>query len=460
MMQNYFIVTREQVVNIRMIVVGLNHRTASVEIREQFSLNEERLKDTLLMLNNVQGIAECVIVSTCNRMEMYAVLEETVLRGSELMHDFMARTFNIAKHQLRQHVYEWHNDDAIRHLFRVTSGLDSMIVGETQIIGQVRQALFTAQQYETTGIWFNTLFKQAITLAKRAHTETKINDSAVSISYAAVELGKRYFGQVKGKRAMIIGAGKMSELTLQYLMANGVSDVIIANRTLPSAAKIAEQVQGLHCMIDEIAQHISQVDIVISSTSSSEYVVSKQQVEAAGRSDQPLLLIDIAVPRDIDPRLAELSHVTLYDIDDLEGVIQSNYEQRKAAAVTIEAMIDEEMADYYRWYKQIGTGPLISQLQQKAAEIHEETMKSLLNRLPNLSEREKKVISQLSRSMLNQLLQTPIHNMKEMAIYREDEQLLNWFASLFSLEHDEGQDVDVLSQDEQHWMSSNNVIAR
>lgn len=428
---------------IRIVVIGLNHRTASVETREKFSLGEERLAHTLLQLNQLAHISECVIVSTCNRMEIYVVVERA-LSSHQLLTDFIAQSFDVKQDQFKQHVYVYDQEAAVRHLLRVITGLDSMIVGETQIIGQVRHAFFTAQQLETTNTLFNTLFRRAITFAKRAHRETQINDHAVSISYAAVELSKQFFGEMKGKRALLIGAGKMSELSLQYLMASGVTDVVIANRTEHKAAQLADDIQAVACSIDDVAKHIQHIDIVISSTSAAGFVLTKEQIEHAREPSKPLLLIDIAVPRDIDPRLAELPHTILYDIDDLEGVIQSNMAQRQAAAETIEVMIDDEITEFNHWLKQQGAGPLIGQLQQRAASIHQETVQSLFNRLPNLDEREKKVIEQLSRSMLNQMLQVPITNLKQMLTEGDAAETLALFMALFSLQADEVVDQEVV----------------
>lgn len=427
---------------LHILVIGLNHQTAPVEVREKFSLSEEELPSALRQLKHEHGVHQCVIVGTCNRMELYVVTDQIdrCVRG---VYDYMEDTFQVSRQLFQQYVYRYQDDAALEHLLRVTTGINSMIIGETQIIGQVRSAFLRAQQLGMTGTEFNKLFKQAITFAKRAHTETAISEQAVSISYAAVELVKRQFGSLHGMSALLIGAGKMSELTLAYLRDNGVQDVMIANRTEERGIKLAKQVAGTYCTMDEITQYITQVDIVISSTGSPHYVLTKEQLDKALQREQaldkPLLLIDIAVPRDLDPRIAELPQKVLYDIDDLEGIVEHNVEQRRQEARKIEQMIEEEIMAMNRWLKIKHVGPMISALQQKSQSIHEKTMRSLLNRLPELDEREQKVIHMLTKSMMNQLLQSPIESIKELVAESDDEDVLQLFAKLFALD-------DVLSE--------------
>ncbi|MGG4141584.1 glutamyl-tRNA reductase [Paenibacillus algorifonticola] len=417
------------------ITVGLNYRTAPVEVRERFAFSEKELPEAVKQLMNTDSIMECVIVATCNRTELYAVVDRHHLCG-HYIRSFMEQWFNLPRKEFTNHLYMYEDEKAIEHLFRVASGLDSMIIGETQILGQVKDAFALAQQQKATGTLFNTLFKQAITMAKRAHSETTIGESAVSVSYAAVELGKRIFGQFSKKTVMLIGAGETGELTAKHLYANGADRVIVVNRTYERAVQLADKFNGIACSIDEAANRLHEADIVISSTGADNFVLTRQVVASAmqRRRSKPLFMIDIAVPRDLDPTIAAVDNVFLYDIDDLEGIVESNLEQRRKEAAKIETMIAQEMDLFEQWYKTLGVVPLIRALQTKAAEIHEETFNSLTNKLPDLDEHELKVIRKLTKSIVNQMMQDPILRIKEMAGERRADEAMDMFVKLFALE--------------------------
>lgn len=417
------------------VVVGLNYRTAPVEVRERFTFAEKDLSEALKQLKLTKSVLEGVIVATCNRTELYVVVDRLHMCGY-FIRTFMEQWFGVPREEFTQHLYIYEDDQAIRHLFRVICGLDSMVIGETQILGQVKQAFFKAQEEKATGTWFNMLFKQAVTLGKRAHSETSIGESAVSVSYAAVELGKRIFGMFTDKKVLILGAGKMSELTVKHLYASGASEVIVANRTLARAEELAAKFRGTPCTMEEALDRLHEVDIVISSTGAERYVLDATVVKESmkHRQSRPLFLIDIAVPRDIDPAIGELSNVFLYDIDDLEGIVESNLEMRKAEAAKIENMIELDMEDYYHWLKTLGVRPVIRALQEKGASIHEETMESLFNKLPELDEHQRKVIRRLTKSIVNQMTTDPINRIKEMAGTKHGDEALRMFTQIFALE--------------------------
>jgi len=417
------------------INVGLNYRTAPVEVRERFAFTEQELPEALNQLLQMNSIMECVIVATCNRTEIYAVVDRHDICG-HYVRSFMEQWFNLPRTQFTNHLYMHEDQQAIEHLFRVTSGLDSMVIGETQILGQVRDAFLLAQKQSTTGTLFNRLFKQALTMAKRAHTETSIGESAVSVSYAAVELGKRIFGQFNKKVVMVIGAGETGELTAKHLYANGAEQVIVANRTYERAQNLADKFNGMALSIEDAADKLRDVDIIISSTGAKKYVFTRQQVAEAmkHRKAKPLFMIDIAVPRDLDPSIAAIDNVFLYDIDDLEGIVESNLEQRRKEALKIETMIGEEMDSFQQWYKTLGVVPLIRALQTKASDIHQVTMESLTNKLPDLDEHELKVIRKLTKSIVNQMIQDPIMRIKEMAGEKRADEAMDAFVKLFALE--------------------------
>jgi len=420
---------------VHIIVVGLNYRTTPVAIRERFAIAERALPEAILQLKQTKSILECVIVATCNRTEIYAVVDHNHQCG-HYVRSFLASLAGLQREQFAQYLYMHEGDGAVRHLMHVASGLDSMVIGETQILGQVRDAFLLAQRLGATGTLFNMMFKQAITLAKRAHSETSIGEAAVSVSYAAVELGKRIFGRFNGKTVMILGAGKMSELTARHLHANGAERLYVVNRTYERALELSGRFNGIPLTMDEAADRLHEADVVISSTGASEYVLRKEQVEAGmkRRKSKPLFMIDIAVPRDLDPNIADIDNVFLYDIDDLEGIVESNLELRRREAVKIDAMIEEEIAQFSEWYKTLGVVPLIRALQDKAAAIHADTMESLTNKLPDLTERELKVIRKLTKSIVNQMMHDPILRIKEMAGERRADEAMDMFVKLFALE--------------------------
>lgn len=417
------------------LAVGLNYRTAPVEVREKFAFSEQDLPIALAQLKKTKSILECVIVATCNRTEIYAVVDRLHMCG-HFIRSFIESWFQIPTSEFNNHLYIYEDDQAIRHLFQVTSGLDSMVIGETQILGQVRQAFLMAQTEKATGTLFNTLFKQSVTMAKQAHSETSIGENAVSVSYAAVELGKRIFGKFNNKTVMIIGAGKMSELTVKHLYANGASKVIVANRTYDRAEELAKKFNGIPCSLDQVPELMKEVDIVISSTGSAGYVLTREQVTQLmrKRKSKTLFMIDIAVPRDLDPTINEVPNVFLYDIDDLQGIVESNIEQRRKEATKIETMIDHELGAYHQWFKTLGVSPIIRALQEKSAAVHEETMESLLKKLPDLEEREIKVIRKLTKSIVNQMLHDPINRVKEMAGEKHGDEAIAMFTKIFALE--------------------------
>lgn len=418
------------------VVVGLNYRTAPVEVRERFTFAEQDLPKALELLKSTKSVLEGVIVATCNRTEIYVVVDRLSMCGY-FIRGFMEQWFNIKREEFTQHLYIYEDEQAISHLFKVTCGLDSMVIGETQILGQVRNAFLESQEQKATGTWFNMLFKQAVTLGKRAHSETSIGESAVSVSYAAVELGKRIFGTFSDKKVLILGAGKMSELTVKHLYANGAAEVIVANRTIARAEELARKFKGTPSGMHEALDRLHEVDIIISSTGANEYVLNPLLVKESmkKRASRPLFMIDIAVPRDIDPAVGEVSNVFLYDIDDLEGIVESNMEMRRAEAAKIEVMIKEEMDAFHQWLKTLGVRPAIRALQDKSNMIHEDTLESLFNKLPELDERQRKVIRRLTKSIVNQMMHDPINRIKEMTGEKHGGEALDYFTQIFALEN-------------------------
>ncbi|MBE5104451.1 glutamyl-tRNA reductase [Bacillus thuringiensis] len=420
------------------LVVSVNYRTAPVEFREKLAFQAAELEQAMMTLQNQKSVLENVIVSTCNRTEIYAVVDQ-LHTGRYYIKKFLADWFQFEIEEVAPYLTIFEQDGAIDHLFRVTSGLDSMVVGETQILGQIKDSFLEAQQVKTTGTIFNELFKQVITLAKRAHSETTIGESAMSVSYAAVELGKKIFGELTDCHVLILGAGKMGELALQNLYGSGARKVTVMNRTLSKAEVMAEKYMGHAKSLSELQCALLEADILISSTGASEYVITKEMMTKVEkmRSGRPLFMVDIAVPRDIDPAIDELEGSFLYDIDDLQGVVEANRAERLKEAEKIQLMIEEEIVLFKTWLSTLGVVPLISALRDKALAIQSETMESLERKIPNLSDREKKVISKHTKSIINQLLKDPILVAKELAAEEGAPEKLALFAKIFDLEVEE-----------------------
>ncbi len=356
--------------------------------------------------------------------------------GRYYIKEFLSQWFQIEKEEFTPFLFIYEEDGALEHLFKVACGLNSLILGETQILGQVRTSFLTAQEEKTSGTVFNQLFKQAITLAKKAHSNTDIGANAVSVSYAAVELAKKVFGTIENKHVLILGAGKMGELAIENLHGNGATNVTVVNRTYEKAKDLASRFHGKAKSMDELQKALMEADILISSTGAKDFVLTKQMVEQIEkkRKGKPLFMVDIAVPRDLDPAIAELEGVFLYDIDDLEGIVQANLQERQKAADIIMLMIEEEIVQYKQWLRMLGVVPVISALREKALNIQSETMKSLERKLPNLSEREIKVLNKHTKSIINQMLKDPILQVKELAGTKDADKNLQFFMDIFNIE--------------------------
>jgi glutamyl-tRNA reductase len=349
----------------------------------------------------------------------------------------LSEWFDVPREEFIDHIYIKENDAAVRHLFHVVCGLDSMVLGETQILGQIKDAYALSQSQGATGTVFNKLFQQAITLAKRAHSETEINKNAVSTSYAAIELGKKVFGYFDNKTVLVLGAGKMSELTAKHLHANGAPRVLVANRTYERAVSLAEKFRGMAMPMEQLQDALVLADIVISSTGSDDYVVTKRDVETIMRKrrQRPLFMIDIAVPRDLDPAINDLDGVYLYDIDDLEGIVAANMRERAREAEKIGIMIGEELVIFKAWLNTLGVGPLISALREKLLTHQQEAMRNIENKCPELTEKEIRMINKQTRSLINQIMHDPIVRIKEMAGQPGADEALDMFIKLFALEN-------------------------
>lgn len=417
------------------LVVGLNYKTAPVEIREKLSFIERDLPNAMQALQKERSILENVIVSTCNRTEIYAVVDQ-LHTGRYYIKQFLSNWFNIPVEKFEDHLFIREEDASLNHLFHVTAGIDSMVLGETQILGQVKKSFLQGQEIGTTGTVYNQLFKQAVTFAKRAHSETAIGENAVSVSYAAVELAKKIFGSLQRKHVAILGAGKMGELAIQNLYGSGVGKVTVINRTFEKAKDLAVKFQGSAKPMDELQCTLLEADILISSTGATEYVIDYELMKYVSRmrKGEPLFMVDIAVPRDLDPKIGELPNVFLYDIDDLQGIVNANLAEREKAAAQISDMIDIEVMQFKEWFATLGVVPVITALREKANRIQQDTMASIENKMPNLTDRERKILNKHTKSIINQLLKEPILQAKELANSPKANEELQLFQQIFGIE--------------------------
>jgi glutamyl-tRNA reductase len=421
-------------------LVGLSHKTAPIEIRETLTFPAARQAEALSALICSDAVAEAVILSTCNRTEIYAVTaaQET---GADEVIDFMCDFHGLDRDTLAPYLYISQGKPVVRHLFRVVASLDSMVLGEAQILGQVKEAYDHAFENGATGRVFNRLFRHSFEVGKRVRTQTAIGESAVSISYAAVELAKKVFDSLEGRTILVIGAGEMSELTVKHLMSNGVREVLVANRTYERAADLAQRFEGRPIPYEDLFERMRDADIVISSTAATDYVVRRAEIEAVmrkRRGGRPLFLIDIAVPRDIDPAVNDVSNVFLYDIDDLNGVVESNLEERTREARRAEVIIDEEITGFGAWLDSMEVVPTIAAIRAQAEHMRSEELEKALRRLGGLSEKEIRTVEALSESIVNKMLHGPTARLRAAAGEKDGYEYVDMARRMWGLDADEG----------------------
>ncbi|MCO7125189.1 glutamyl-tRNA reductase [Sporolactobacillus shoreicorticis] len=419
------------------LTIGVNHRNTPVNMREKLTVHPSDLEQALLKLRKAKTIAEDVILSTCNRTELYVVCEQ-LHDGRYYSTKFFTEWFNIKAEQIAPYLMIKEDQEVVRHLFRVTCGLESMVLGETQILGQVRTGFLAAQHAGTIGTFLNELFQQALNVAKRAQNETQINDHPVSVGYAAVKMLQNAVGSLENRSVLMIGAGDMSRLTLKHLSVIGMGQLTVMNRTKEHAVHLAEQFHGKAATLDELAVRIKQSDIVFTSTSAPEFLLTKADILPliAARAGRLLILIDVGVPRNIDPQIASLDGVLLYDIDDMDRIVDDSLDERRRAALQIEQFVEQQQMKYTEWLRTLAVIPVISALRKKALSLHAGAMRRIENKLPGMTEQQFKIISRQTEQMINQLLRDPIHNIKELARHDQEIRAVDHFAELFNLTGD------------------------
>ncbi len=396
------------------VIIGLNHKTADVNVREKLAFNGSKLEEGLFKIKELPEVNETVVISTCNRVEIYLNASD-VSEAYESIKTFLVNFFDIKKESLDNALYLYDGLKAVRHVFRVASSLDSMVVGEPQILGQLKEAFEFALEKKTTGIYLNRLMKKSISVAKRVRTETKIAENAVSISFAAVELAKKIFTDLSEKSFMLLGAGEMAELAAKHIINNGVKDIVVANRTYERGCELAKEFNGRAIIFEDFLKEMVYSDILICSTGSPNYVLFKSQMQKVlkERKNKPVFIIDISVPRNIDPEINDLGNVYLYDIDNLQGVVDTNILERKKEAEKAEEIIKEEVETFSKWLSSLDSVPTVIALREWAESIKNEEFKKLLNRLPDIEEKERKAIDIMANSIINKLIHAPTTALKE-----------------------------------------------
>ena len=375
-------------------------------------------------------LGDIVILSTCNRTEFFLANAEQQLNQ---IIEMLQKYWNIP--DLRESIYILQNLDASRHLFRVASSLDSMVLGEPQILGQLKDTFHCFCEEELTGKLLHPLFTRAFSTAKRVRTETTVASNAVSVSYAAVELAKHIFEDLSKQSVIVIGAGEMAELAVQHLMRSGISQLFVTNRTFTSAAELAEKFQGLAVPFEHLNRHLHQADIVISSTGARNYIITQELVKKCllNRKGNPMFFIDIAVPRDIDPEINKLHGTFCYDIDDLQTIVSQNQEERKKQSIKAEEIIEEELSKLEIWFRSLSAVPTIRSLRKAFHSTAEEELQKVFRRIKNLPESERKEIEQFVHRLVNKLLHDPSRNLKQLAQEEDSHLHMESIAKLFDL---------------------------
>ncbi|MDJ0818915.1 MAG: glutamyl-tRNA reductase [Desulfobacterales bacterium] len=416
------------------VLLGINHKTAPVELRECIAFSDDESINALQTLRRQQNIKEVLLFSTCNRVELLFVTDDKA-RTIPSTKEFIADFNKIPLEDFEDALYIHEGDEAVRHVFRVAASLDSMVLGEPQILGQMKAAYRTATEVKSSGVILNRLLHRTFFVAKRIRTETGIGDRAVSISYAAVELGRKIFGELAGKTVLLVGAGEMAELAVEHLIRNNATDIYVANRTFETGVQLAKTFKGTAIRFEEITGALEYADIIISSTGSPEYVITRDQVKGVirKRRNRPFFFIDIAVPRDIDPRVNRLTNSYVYDIDDLQGVVDDNIEDRQHEAIKGERIVDEAVINFRQWYDSLEAVPTIVALRKKMESIAAAEIRKTLQsqKIPDDSA---PLIKKMAGSLINKILHDPTVFLKKDGMVGDKALYIDAVRRLFKLD--------------------------
>ncbi|MCI5146359.1 MAG: glutamyl-tRNA reductase [Candidatus Electrothrix sp. AR3] len=414
------------------VLLGVNHKKTPLEVREKLALTSG-YENPLTLLRQLKGLHEYYLLSTCNRVEiLFTCQDPEQMRRETLDLLFAGR---VSREEIEDCIYTYVGQEAVHHLFMVSSSLDSMIVGESQILGQLKEAFRHASELKTSGLILNKLLHKSFSTAKRVRTETQIGANAVSISYAAVELGRKIFGSLESKRVMLVGAGEMAELAAEHLVSQGIGEVVVVNRTLERAVNLATRFKGRAAKLEELVEELLEVDIIVSSTGAKGLVLHKEEVASImrRRRNQPLFFIDIAVPRDLDPAINTLENVYLYDIDDLNNVVEMNREQRDKEAIKAQRIVEEETLKFSRWLDSMEVTPTIVELRSAAESIWRAELERTLPRLNGISSKERKSIERMASSIAGKMLHHPMQYLKSEHACVDQQERISLVRTLFHL---------------------------
>ncbi len=420
------------------LCLGLNHRTAPVELREKLSFKGVSSSPIALIKNSLLSAKEAYFLSTCNRVEFYLVVENHKRQLLlEEMANFIEKNTGLKWKDIKEHFYLLSGEEAVKHIFEVACGLDSMVIGEPQILGQVKEAYREALKHRASGLVLNKLLHRTFFVAKRVRTETGIGGGAVSISYAAYILAKKILGRLKDKSLLLVGAGEMAELACMHFRGAGISKILIANRTFSRAVELAERFGGEAYSLEDLETTLIKADIVISSTGAPGFVLTKKLISSVlkPRKFRPLFIIDIAVPRDVEPEVNDLENVFLYDIDDLKTVVEESLKERQKEALRARRIIEEEVLKFKNWLKELDLHPTIKTLMEKAEDLRKRELQKTLKRLKNLTPEEKEALEVLTQSLVQKLLYFPINFMKT-SHHHKDKEAINIVRRMFKLDEE------------------------
>lgn len=431
------------------VIVGLSHKTAPVEIREKLAFTPTAMERPLRQMLELPAVAEGLIVSTCNRVELCAATREPDAAMAALRR-FLAEYHEIDPDDINPSLYSYQGEEAIRHLFRVASSLDSMVLGEPQILGQIKTAYGYAAEFKTAGLILNRFLHKAFSVAKRVRTETAIASNAVSVSFAAVELARKIFDRLDNKAVMIIGAGEMCELAARHFVSNGVTKVLVTNRTFERAEKLAAEFNGKAVPFDYFVDHLVEVDIVMTSTGAPNFILGQRQMEEVlkRRKNRPMFLIDIAVPRDIDPKVNELDNAYLYDVDDLQSVVQANLKERQKEASKAEVIVEQEIGQFHQWLGNLEVKPTIIALRRKLEDIRQQELDKTFGNLKDLTTSQRKSIEAMAGAIINKVLHPPTTILKRAQNGTSGEDYVDAVRVLFDLPAPAEDDKDIKPLDD------------
>ncbi len=418
----------------KLLLAGINHRTAPVQLREKLAYRDDEIPAALLEIQ-ARGAREALILSTCNRVELTAALDDNS-RAETLIESLLTHRTGLSAAEILPHIYHYENSEAIRHLFRVASSLDSMIVGEPQILGQLKQAFSQSRDSGAIGAVLDIVLTRAFNVAKRVRSETEIGQNAVSVSYAAVELAREIFGSLHKKRVLIVGAGKMSEGAARHLLRAGAAGIFITNRTRERAEELAHIFQGEVISYEDFPQRLAEMDIIITSSAAQTYVITRDLVRRAieARKNQPVFLIDIAVPRNVDPAVADIEHAFLYDIDDLQRLTDQNLKTRRDVAQQAESIVAEEVARLEARLREREVTPTIVSFQEQLEAIRTDVLGRYRSRLGQLTPDQEETLEALTRGIINKIAHAPISEMrKHAAASASDGELVSVVRRIFRL---------------------------